>query len=376
MHAMLEIKEVLTDKDKKKLFRFPIDLYKDCDMYVPVLIGDEMDTFNPQKNGAYSYADSRLWLALRDGKIVGRIGAILNRAANEKDNVKQLRFTRFDFIDDFEVSKALFDTVVAWARELGMTEVVGPLGFSNLDKQGMLVDGFDQLDMYITLYNYPYYIEHMKRLGLTKKWDWTETKVIVPDQVPPKMDQIAEISEKRYGYSIKKFRNMKEVRPYVRRAMEIINVAFAKLHGVVPLSAKQIDNMEHLIALVGRPEYSLMVQNQAGDLVGFGFIAPSISRGIRASHGKLGLFSALKVLGDLNDHRHIDFYMIGVRPEDQKKGVECIILREGIKAIQSHGGIDCQTGPMLEDNANVQNIWKHFEHYTHRRRRCWTFTIV
>lgn len=148
---MVEIKEVLTDRDKKRLFKFPIDLYSDCEMYVPVLIGDEMDTFNRAKNGAYSYADSRLWLAWRDGKVVGRIGAILNRAANEKENVRQLRFTRFDFIDDFEVSKALFDTAVSWARELGMNEMVGPLGFSNLDKQGMLVDGFDQLDMYITL---------------------------------------------------------------------------------------------------------------------------------------------------------------------------------------------------------------------------------
>ena len=165
---MVQIKEVLTDKDKKKFFRFPIDLYKDCDMYVPVLIGDEMDTFNPAKNGAYSYAESRLWLAYRDGKIVGRVGAILNHAANKKDNVRQLRFTRFDFIDDFEVSSTLFETVVAWARELGMTELVGPLGFSNLDKQGMLVDGFDQLDMYITLYNFPYYVEHMNRLGLDR----------------------------------------------------------------------------------------------------------------------------------------------------------------------------------------------------------------
>ena len=372
---MVQIREVLNRKDMENMFRFPIDLYRDCSLYVPVLIGDEMDTFNREKNGAYAYADSRLWTAWRDGKMVGRIGAILNRAANEKDGVRQLRFTRFDFIDDLEVSKALFDTAVSWARELGMNEMVGPLGFSNLDKQGMLVDGFDQMDMYITLYNHPYYVTHMEKLGLVKKWDWTETKIIMPAECPGKLARVADISEQRYGYSARKFSSMKEVRPYVREAMHIINSAFASLHGVVPLTDRQIDSLEHLIMLVGRPEYSLMVENRQGELVGFGFIAPSISRGIRAGKGRLGPLSALKVLGDLRDHRHIDFYMIGVRPGDQKKGVESIILREGINAIIAHGGIDCQTGPMLEDNANVQNIWKNFEHYCHRRRRCWSYAI-
>jgi len=372
---MTEIKEIFTKKEKQRFFRFPIDLYRDCEYYVPALIGDEMDTFNPKKNGAYSYAESRLWLAYRKGKIVGRIGAILNHAANKKDNVKQLRFTRFDFIDDFEVSKMLFDTAVAWARELGMTELVGPLGFSNLDKQGMLIDGFDQMNMYITLYNYPYYITHMERLGLVKKWDWIEMKIIIPEKNPEKIEQIAAISEKRYGYSGKKFKNMKEVRPYIREAMEIINSAFAKLHGVVPLSVKQINNMEKILMLVGRPEYCLMVQNREGELVGFAFMAPSISRGIRSSNGKLGLFSILKILKDLNDHRHIDFYLIGIRPNDQKKGVAGIILRDGFMAATPHGGIDCQTGPMLEDNANVQNIWKNYEHNIHRRRRCWSYMI-
>ena len=175
-----------------------------------------------------------------------------------------MRFTRIDFIDALEVSKMLFDTAVAWARELGMTELVGPLGFSNLDKQGMLIDGFDQVNMYITLYNYPYYITHMERLRLIKKWDWIEMKIIIPEKNPEKIEQIAAISEKRYGYSSKKFKNMMEVRPYIREAMEIINSSFAKLHGVVPLSVKQINNMEKILMLVGRPEYCLMVQNREG----------------------------------------------------------------------------------------------------------------
>lgn len=373
--SSIAIKEVVTKKDRKRFFQFPVDLYKDCEYYVPALTADEQDTFNPKKNGAYTYAESRLWLAERDGKVVGRIGAILNHAANDKEGVKQLRFTRFDFIDDLEVSKALLDTVCAWARELGMNELVGPLGFSNLDKQGMLVYGFDEMDMYITLYNYPYYVEHMEKLGLTKKWDWKEIKITMPEQVPEKIDRVADISMTRYGYSMKHFKSMKEVKPYVKEAMGIINQAFAKLHGVVPLSEKQIDNLSHLVMLVGKPEYSLMVSDKDDNVVGFGFIAPSISNAIRSGHGRIGLFTALRILRDLRDHTHIDFYMIGVRPEDQMKGIEAVILREGIKAIMSHGGKDCQTGPMLEDNPRIMNSWKYFDHRIHRQRRCWSYII-
>ncbi|MCQ2110347.1 MAG: hypothetical protein MJY79_02480 [Bacteroidaceae bacterium] len=372
---MVKIIEVLSKSDKKRFFKFPNTLYKDCPLYVPVLTSDEMGTFDPSKNGAYQYAESRLWLAERDGEVVGRIGAILNHAANKKEGTRMLRFTRFDFIDDFEVSEALFKTAVDWAKELGMTQLTGPLGFSNLDKQGMLVDGFDQMDMYITLYNYPYYMTHMDRLGLVKRWDWVEMKMNVPDETPDKVNRVASIAESRFGYHVQPFKSMNEVKPYIKGAMDIINTAFAKLHGVVPLSQKQMDNMSHLIMLVGKPEYCLMVANEANELVGFGFLAPSISRGIRSGKGGMGLFTILNILRDLRDHRHIDFYMIGVRPEDQNHGVEALILRDGIMHLKKHGAIDCQTGPMLEDNHVVQNSWKQFDAWIHRRRRCYVYDI-
>lgn len=372
---MLSVFEVLTNKDKKRFFKFPIDLYRTSSYYVPSLISDEMDTFDPNKNGAYSYAESRLWLAERNGKIVGRIGAILNHAANKKNRAKQLRYTRFDFIDDYEVSKALFNTALSWAIELGMTEMIGPLGFTNMDKQGMLIDGFNQMDMYITIYNYPYYVSHMEKLGLTKKWDWDEMIIKVPKTIPDKVERVANIAINRFGYSIKRFHSMIEIKPYIKEAIRVINSAFEKLHGVVPLTDKQISSLSKLVMLVGKPDYTLMVTNVDRQLVGFGFFAPSVSRAMRLSKGRMGIRTIINLIRDLHDNRHIDFYLIGVRPEDQNKGVEALILREGIKNLNKNGAIDTQTGPMLEDNHNIQNGFKNFDYQYHRHRRCYSYII-
>lgn len=372
---MLRVFEVLTNKDKKRFFKFPIDLYKASPYFVPTLIQDEMDTFDPNKNGAYSYAESRLWLAERDGIIVGRIGAILNHAANKKNKSKRLRFTRFDFIDDYDVSKALFNKALSWAVELGMNEMIGPLGFSNIDKQGMLIDGFNQMDMYITIYNYPYYVSHMNKLGLTKKWDWDEMIIKVPKTIPDKVERVANIATNRFGYSIKRFNKMSEIKPYIKEAIGVINSAFDKLHGVVPLSERQISSLSKLVMLVGKPDYTLMVTNLDRQLVGFGFFAPSISRSMRLSKGKMGLFTLINLIRDLHDNRHLDFYLIGVRPEDQNKGVEALILREGIKNLNKNGAIDTQTGPMLEGNYAIQNGFKNFSYQYHRHRRCYSYII-
>ncbi len=372
---MVQIIEVLSKKDKKRFFKFPVDLYRDCDYFVPSLIADEMDTFNPEHNPAFAYSESRLWIAERNGKVVGRIGAILNKAANQKENSRQLRFTRYDFVDDFEVSKALFDTVVAWARQLGMTELRGPLGFSNLDQQGMLIDGFDQMDMYITIYNHPYYKDHMEKLGLLKKWDWVERKIFCGKEVPERVARMGALCQERYGYRLKEFKSMREVKPYIREAMGIINTAFEKLHGIVPLSNEQMDNYSKLVMLVGHPDYCLMVENPAGEIVAFGFMAPSISSAVQRGHGRLGPLTILRILEDLHDHTHMDMYMIAVRPEDQMKGIESLILGEGMRRAIRHNCADFQTGPMQEDNIKIQNVWKHWEHVIHRRRRCWTYNI-
>lgn len=372
---MVDIREVRTKSDRKRFFRFPAELYRDNVYFVPALIADETDTFNPKRNPAYEYADAWLWLAERNGRTVGRIGAILNRAANDKENVRQLRFTRFDFVDDREVSQALFDTIIAKARALGMNEIIGPLGFSNLDHQGMLIDGFDQPDMYITLYNHPYYMAHIERMGLSRKWDWIERKIFIGKEVPESVARMAVICQERYGYRIRRFRSMREVRPFIRPAMQIINASFAKLHGTVPLSDRQLDKFSRLVMLTGYPEYCLIVTDSADEVAAFGFMAPSISDAIRLGHGRMGLLTLLRVIENLRDHTHIDMYMIAVRPQDQRKGIESLILSEGMKAAAGHGCADLQTGPMLEDNIKVQNIWKRWDNVIHRRRRCWTFKI-
>ena len=372
---MVEIKEVLTKKDRKRFFKFPVDLYRDSEYFVPNLIADEMDTFNPDHNPAFEYSECRLWIAERNGRVVGRIGAILNKAANKKENSRQLRFTRYDFVDDFEVSKALFDTAVSWARELGMTELRGPLGFSNLDQQGMLIDGFEQMDMYITIYNYPYYKDHMEKLGLVKKWDWVERKIFCGKEVPERVARMGALCQERYGYKLKEFKSMRQVKPYINAAMRIINTAFEKLHGIVPLSDKQIANYTKLVMLVGNPDYCLIVTNPADEVVAFGFMAPSISPAIRSGHGHIGPLTLLRIFENLHDHTHLDMYMIAVRPEDQMKGIESLILGEGMRRAIVRDCADFQTGPMQEDNIKIQNVWKHWEHIIHRRRRCWTYNI-
>ena len=372
---MVEIKEVITRQDRKSFFKFPIDLYRDNEYFVPSLIADEMDTFNPACNPAFAYSESRLWIAVRNGKVVGRIGAILNKAANEKENSRQLRFTRYDFVDDPEVSRALFETVRAWAKELGMTEICGPLGFSNLDQQGMLIDGFDQMDMYITIYNSPYYQKHMEMLGFEKKWDWVERKIFCGKEVPERVARMGALCQERYGYRLKEFKSMREVKPYIREAMGIINTAFEKLHGIVPLSEKQMDNFSKLVMLVGNPEYCLMVTNPAEEIVAFGFMAPSVSPAIRLGHGRLGPLTIIRLLECLHDHTHIDMYMIAVRPQDQMKGIESLILGEGMRRAIRHDCADFQTGPTQEDNIKIQNVWKHWDHIIHRRRRCWKYTL-
>ncbi len=372
---MVEVREVLSRKDRKRFFKFPIDLYRDSEYFVPNLIADEMDTFNPNHNPAFAYSECRLWLAERNGKVVGRIGAILNKAANEKENSRQLRFTRYDFVDDYEVSEALFNAAVTWARELGMTELRGPLGFSNLDQQGMLTDGFEQMDMYITIYNYPYYKDHMERLGLEKKWDWVERKIFCGREVPERVARMGALCQERYGYRLKEFKSMSEVKPYINEAMRIINTAFEKLHGIVPLSDRQIANYTKLVMLVGNPEYCLIVTNPEDKVVAFGFMAPSISNAIRRGHGRIGPLTLIRLFEDLRDHTHLDMYMIAVRPEDHLRGIESLILGEGMRRAIRHNCADFQTGPMQEDNIKIQNVWKHWEHIIHRRRRCWTYNI-
>ncbi|MDY3978759.1 MAG: hypothetical protein SOZ00_01920 [Tidjanibacter sp.] len=372
---MLQIREITSKKDKKRFFKFPIELYKHNPYFVPVLLFDEMSEFNPKENGAFAYAECRMWLAERDGKVVGRIAGILNNAYNEKKSVKQMRFSRFDFIDDREVSAALFQKIVDYAHEKGMNEIIGPIGFSDLDKQGLLVEGFEEQDMYVTCYNYPYYADHFEALGLGKKVDWLEFQITVPEKMDERLEKVAELAIERYGYNVVRFKKIKEIKPYIVEALEVMNEAFEKLFGVVWLSDKQLIDYSKLVLLVGNPDYVSVVQNREGRIVGYGFMAPSISNAVRRSKGKILPFGIFRILHDLKKSKTLDFYSIGVRPEYQNKGVNAIILREGLAGAIKNDMKLAETGPELEDNIEVQSQWKNYEHRNHKRRRCYTISL-
>lgn len=369
---MIHIKEVANKNDLKKWVNFPNTLYKNIPAYVPFLITDEMDTFTKDKNPAYEFCDTKLFLAYKDNKIVGRIGALINHAANKKWGTNAIRFTRFDFIDDYEVSSALFDVVIKWGKEKGFTKVMGPIGFTDMDHEGMLIDGFDELNMSITFYNHPYYIEHMKKLGLEKDVDWVEYKLTVPKEIDPKLAKMSEFLQKRNGYKLVTYNDRKSLKNDAFEAFKVIDVAFSKLFGTVPLTDAVINKaIADYIPLVNL-KFICSIRDKDNKIAGSAVLVPSIAKALKKSNGKLlpfGIFRMLKALKCKNDT--LEMFFIAVEPEHQKKGLPAIIMHQMLKMCIENGVKYCETGPELEVNEDVQSLWKGFDVRQHKRRRCW-----
>ena len=368
---MVSIMEVTTRRDWDRFFTFPLDLYKDNPYYVPTLTYDEKWNFNPKKNPAYEYCETVAYLALQEGRVVGRMAGLINHRLNELKSMKQARFTRYDVIDDIEVSRALIDSVTSWAGEKGMESIIGPIGFSDLDKQGLLVEGFDEKGMFITLYNHPYYSEHLEQLGFIKDVDWVEYQIKVPEKNDERIERICTIAMKRHGYRIKEFRRKKEVIPYAYQMFYMYNDAFAQLYGFCPLNEGQIKMaIDQFIALVSL-EYIFIVVDPKDQVVGFGIMAPSLADAVKKSGGRLFPFGFLRILSAIRHHTILDLYLIAVKPEYMGRGVNAVIMNEGIKRAIANGVKYAETGPELEDNDNVQSQWKTFETRQHKRRRCY-----
>ncbi len=369
------IKEVVGKKDLKKWVDFPNKLYKNIPAYVPFLFNDEMDTFTKSKNPAYDFCETKLFLAYKDNKIVGRICALINHAYNKKWNKNAMRFTRFDFIDDYEVSEALFNEVIKWAKENSLNEVMGPIGFTDLDHEGMLVEGFDELNMSITFYNHSYYIKHMERLGLTKDIDWMEFQIKVPEQLDPRIERISEHLIQRNGYELVTYTSRKVLLNDAFEAFKVIDEAFSVLYGTVPLTEKIINKaIADYIPLVNL-KYICSVKDKDGNIIGFGILVPSIAKALKKCNGRMvrGIFRLLKALKGKNDT--LEMFLIGIKHEHQKKGVPAIIMNQIIKVCIENGVKICETGPELETNESVQSMWKTFDTRHHKRRRCWIKTI-
>lgn len=374
--SQISIKKVTNKKELKTFIRFNYELYKNNPYSVPDLYSDMVNTFSPEKNAALDFCDADYFLAYRDGKVVGRVAAIINRNANATWNKKEVRFGWIDFIDDEEVSKKLIETVENWGRERGMDCIVGPLGFSDMDAEGMLIEGFDELSTMATIYNYPYYPEHMAKLGFEKDADWVELSLKVPDAVPEKMARIARIVEQKYNLRVRHVKNAKEAREsgVGQRLFELINETYAHLYGFSKMTDKQIKHYLDMYLPILDFRMVSFVEDENGELVAVGVSIPSLSRALQKAKGKLfpfGWFHLLKALF-LTKYRSktLDLLLVGVKSEYQDKGVNSMLFADLIPRYQELGFEYGESNPELELNTKVQAQWKYFETRQHKRRRC------
>lgn len=370
----VEIKKVSNKAELKKFIRFNYEFYKDNPYSVPDLYDDMLNTFSPQKNAAFEFCEADYFLAMRDGKIVGRVAAIINHRANETWNKKVVRFGWIDFVDDLDVSRALIDTVKQWGRERGMNEIEGPLGFTDMDAEGMLIDGFDQLSTMATIYNYPYYPEHMNLLGLERSADWVEMKVYIPDAIPEKHKRISAIIAQKYKLHIRKITSRKEIKEtgIAHDIFRLINKAYTPLFNYSQMTERQIDQYVNMYVPVLDLRMVSIVENEQNEIVAVGISMASLSEALQKAKGKLlpfGWFHLLKAL-KWERPKMLDLLLVAVRPDYQGKGVNALLFTDLIPVYQELGFEYAETNPELEMNDKVQNQWQYFKTEQHKRRRC------
>lgn len=369
---MIEIKKIAPTKPNlKKFTQFQIDLYDGNPYYVPPLISDDVATLSPGVNPAFDFCDAAYFMAYRDGKPVGRIAGIINRQVNEAHDGKTARFGFVDFVDDPEVSDALFKAVEDWARSKGMTRMIGPLGFTDLDHEGMLVEGFEELSTMATIYNYPYYPEHIERLGYKKDSDWVEFVMDVPEAIPDKYNRIADIVKKKFGLRVLKYKSRKRIKEeYGKALFHLINDAYDGLYEYSHLTDRQIDYYIDIYLGLLNLDLVTLVVDRDDQLVGVGISMPSMSRALQKSKGRLfpfGWYHLLKGLKGKNDR--VDLLLVAVKPEYQNKGANALLFQDLIPYYIKNGYKYAESNPEMETNAKVQGQWEYFGNRQHRRRR-------
>ena len=371
----VEIKVIPKDrKSLRKFVQFGIDLYKGNDCYVPPLVSDDVATLSPEKNPAFDFCEAEYFMAFRDGKPVGRIAAITHRISNEEHGKKEMRFGFVDFIDDEEVSRALFDAAAGWGKSKGMESMIGPLGFSDMDYEGMLVEGFDELSTMATIYNYPYYPRHMERMGFEKKADWVEFSMKVPDAIPDKHVRIAEIVKQKYGLKVVKYNDRKKAVAEIGRPLfELINESYKELFEFTQLTNRQIDHYVDIYIRLLRLDLLTVIKDADDNLVGVGVALPSLSRALQKSRGKMLPFGWWHLMRAMyfNVTDTVDLLLVAVKPEYQSKGVNALLFTDLIPYFQKYKFKYAESNPELELNQKVQAQWQYFETRQHKRRRAY-----
>jgi GNAT superfamily N-acetyltransferase len=378
----IEIRTVTNNRELKQFIRFYYDLYRGSKYAVPFLFFDEWNTLSRDKNPSFECCDAEYFMAFREGKMVGRVAAIINKRANERWNRREVRFGWFDFVDDIEVSRALLQAVEDWGRSQGMNEIAGPLGFTDMDREGMLVEGFEELATVYINYNHPYYPKHMEQLGGWKKDnDYMEYKVKVPEVVPDKFAKLSEMIEKRYNLHPRKFTSHELVEEGMGRYIfHLINDTYKDLYGYSELSEHQIDQL--VDAYIKKADLNLVTGvvdgNADNKLIGFGITFPSFARAMQKSHnGSLWPITWWRVLRALKWHKTdtVDLLLIGVLPEYRAKGANALIFNDLIQQFQRYGFKWAEAMQQMETNTGVQSHWQYLESRQHRRHRCFCKTL-
>ena len=371
----IEIRPVTTRRELQQFVQFYYDLYRGNDYAVPYLYSEEMSVLREDRNPSFECCEAQYFMAFKDDKMVGRVAAIINSRANKRWDRKQVRFSWFDFVDDQQVSAALLKAVEDWGRSKGMTEITGPIGFIDTDREGMLVDGFDRLSTMYINYNYPYYPQHMEQFaGYEKANDWIELRVKVPEVVPDKFAKITEMVRKRYGLRVHKFSRKELIADgWGKRIFDLLNKTYKDLYGFSQLSNRQIEQLVNDYIKIA--DLNLVTGVMDGDkLVGFGITFPSFSRALQKTHdGRYLPFGWWHLLKILKWHKTdtVDLLLIGVLPEYRSKGANALIFDDLIRQFQRYGFDWAETGPQMESNEGVLSQWQYLESTPHRRHRCY-----
>lgn len=369
---MIEVKEIHSKKDVKTFVDFPTKLYKDCKEYSYPLRMDELNMFNPKKNLAYKDCEVSMYLAYKDGEVAGRIAVIIQKLYNAKVNEKRVRFTRFDCINDVEVAKALLSAGENWAREKGMETIHGPLGFNDLDCEGLIVEGFDKRCTFEERYNFDYYKDLLEECGYKKETDWLERRIYPPKEKNERVDRVADIVAKRYNLKFAIAKNKNEfIKKYKDGILDVLDKAYSPLYGVVPYTE---DAKKQLIAQFKaflNLRFMFVIVNDKDEVVCFGVSIPQLNEALYKSKGRLTLPAIFRVLKALKSPKIVDFAIIGVRPDYANEGVGAMAVKYLMDNMAKEGIEYCETNVCLEDNVKINGIWQYFEHEQHRRRRAY-----
>jgi len=369
------IKQVVTESDLMKFIKFPMELYKNNPNFVPPLINDEKDIWNKDENPALLYSQAKQFLAYKNDKIVGRIAVMINNKEANELGIKKVRFGWIDFVDDEEVSKTLIDEAIKYAKENQIEKIEGPMGFTNLDKAGMLIFGFDKLATMIGIYNFEYYPKHLEKLGLVKEKEWVEFELQFPEILPEKVEKFSSLIAQKYKLRTLKFNNKKEILPYVEPMFKLLDETYKSLSTYTPISDEQIKSYKEKYFSFIDKDYITCVADENDQLVAFAITMPSYSKALQKAKGKLFPFAWWHFLQAGKKNDRANFYLIGIHPEYQRRGVTSMIFKSIQMNLKSKGIKFLETNPELEENKNVQVLWQDYHPVHHKSRRTYSLTI-